>query len=100
MNVNTTLADEKFIADTLGDDLLQAVKRNDPRAAFKILLSQHPDLLTETDEGALFAAALAVMAQRESFLDLLASKYGIFLAGRLPRARMSLPEANDRSRPR
>lgn len=81
---STALVDETFIADTLGSDLLQAVKRNDPRAAFKILLERHPDLLTDTNEGALFIARLAVRIRCEDFRDRLAREFGIFTAGRLP----------------
>ncbi len=83
--MNTTAPiNEPFIADTLGPAILEAAKLNRPREVLLLLLANHPDLLTETDEGALFAAALAVMIQRESFRDLLATKYGIYLAGRLP----------------
>jgi hypothetical protein len=84
MNVNQTLVDEPFIASTLGPAILAAAKANDPRAVLLLLLEKHLDLLTETDAGALFAAGLAVLIRRESFRDLLASRYGIYLAGRLP----------------
>jgi hypothetical protein len=58
--------------------------KKQPTCCFLLLLEKHLDLLTETDAGAFFAGALAVVIQRESFRDLLASQYGIYLADRLP----------------
>lgn len=78
--------DEPFIASTLGPEILEAAKANRPRAVLLLLLEKHLDLLTETDAGALFAGALAVMVRREACRDFLALKYSIYLGGRLPRA--------------
>ncbi len=71
-------------ADTLGSDILAAAKANDPKTAFKLLRARHSDVLMNTDTGAPFAGALALRVRREDFRDLLARKFGIFTAGRLP----------------
>ncbi len=79
----TATIDEALISRELGPDILRAAKEGRARDVLVLLLTDHMDVML-TPEGALFAAGLAVMIRRESFRDLLASKYGIFLAGRLP----------------
>jgi hypothetical protein len=55
-----TAADERLIARELGPDILQAAKEGRARDVLVLLMTDHADLLTETNEGALFAAGLAM----------------------------------------
>lgn len=80
----TALIDEGLIERELGSEILAAAKANDPRAVLLLLLTDHADVLTETDAGAVFAGALARRASCEIFRDTIASKFSIFLGGRKP----------------
>lgn len=55
----TGLIDESLIERELGPDILQAAKEGRARDVLVHLLTDHADVLTETDAGALFAGALA-----------------------------------------
>ncbi len=89
----TTSAGERLIARALGPGILRAAKEGRARDVLVLLLTDHADVLTETDEGALFTARLAVMIRRETFRDTLARKFGIYLAGRLPAPNGARPDA-------
>jgi hypothetical protein len=80
----TALIDEGLIERELGSEILAAAKANDHKAVLLVLLRDHPDVVTDTDSGALFAGALARRVSLETGRDILASEFGIFLAGRLP----------------
>ncbi len=80
----TATIDEALISRELGPDILRAAKEGRARDVLVLLLTDHEDVLTETDAGALFAGALARRVSSEIFRDTLASKFSIFLGGRKP----------------
>lgn len=66
-------ADERLIARELRPDILRAAEEGRARDVLVPLMTDHADLLTETNESALFAAGLALQiraASSDSYLPL------------------------------